>query len=354
VTSRAPGRYAVAVPGRSGEEPPKSSPRVALLELSRAYVVSRAIHVAAELGVADQVGSVPVPVEHLAERTGVDAARLTRLLRLLAAHRVFAEVEPGSFVATPMSDAMRDDAAQSLRPALRMVTPSWWMALGDLGQAVLTGEPSFRRVLGEEFFSYLRRHPDEQRRFDEGMAANSATSDRTIASAYDFASASTVVDLGGGRGGLLSAILELHPQIRGILFDQPNVVAKSQLALDPAIANRCEMVGGDLFMTVPSGADVYVIRGVLHDFDDGQCVGLLDVCRRAMGSAGRLLVVERSSIPDNRPHEAKTIDVLMMALLGGRERTRFDWERLLSSAQLRLRSEIPTESEFTIFEAVST
>jgi C-methyltransferase len=323
--------------------------RERVLELSRAYILSRAIHVAAELGVADHVGDAPVPVIELARQTGTDPGHIERLLRLLAAHHIFTEVRPGEFAATPGSAVLREDAPDSLRPTLRMVTAPWWSAVGALGHTVKTGATAFEFLHGQTFFSYLQDHHDDQLRFDAGMAANSVRSDDAIACAYDFSHASVVLDVGGGRGGLLWAIGQHYPHLRAILFDQPQVVESSPL-IAAAANERYAGIGGDFFQEVPSGADIYLLKGVLHDFDDDQSVSLLGNCRRAMSRHSRLLIAERQLAPDDQPHEAKIIDILMMALLGGRERSLDELKTLLAACDLKLMRQFPTSSEFTISE----
>ncbi len=324
--------------------------REQVLEQSRAYVLSRAIHVAAELGVANHVGDTPVPVGELARLTASRPVFLERLLRFLAGHRIFAEVAPGEFVATPASDVFRDDAPSSLRPGLRMVNAAWWAAVGGLGHTVTTGETAFGSLHEEVFFSYLKHHPEDQSRFDAGMASNSRSSDDAIARAYDFSRFPKVVDIGGGRGGLVRAIVERHPGVEGTLFDQPQVIERSVLPAEGPLTDRCVRLGGDFFQEVPPGADIYVIKGVLHDFDDEKALLILRNCRRAMSPRSGLLIVERLISPDNQAHQAKTIDLLMMALLGGRERSLPEWERLLGAADLALVQQHPTASEFTISE----
>jgi len=328
-----------------------SDDRARVLAMSRAYVLSRAIHVVAELGVANHVGDAPVSVSELARLTGSHSPHLERLMRCLAGHGIFVERAPGRFAATSLSNVLRDDAPSSLRSGLRMVNAAWWAAVGALGHSVMTGETAFAPLYGDPFFAWLKKNPDDQIRFDAGMASNSRTSDEAIARAYDFSSAELVVDVGGGRGGLVHAIVEQHRNVKALLFDQPQVVQHSILPKEGALARRCSSFAGDFLQTVPSGAQIYVIKGVLHDFDDDRCVTILHNCRRAMSPSGRILIVERLIAPDNRAHEAKTIDLLMMALLGGRERTIAEWEQLIRSAELRLVRQITTESEFTIAEA---
>jgi C-methyltransferase len=315
-----------------------------VLEMSRGYVLARAIHVAAELGLADQVGDDAVSARELARSTHTQPGPLERLLRLLAAHGIFEERAPGTFVATERSRAMREDA---LRPGLRMVNAAWWDAVGELGRAVASGEPAFAARQGQAFFAYLKDHPDAQQRFDAGMASNSRAAERAIADAYDFGAAGTLVDVGGGRGGLVRAILERHAAVSCTLYDQPQVVQHALIA-DTA---RSTVVAGDFFAGVPAGADLYVIKGVLHDFDDARCGVILQNIRRVLPAQGRLLIVERTVAADNTPHQAKTIDLMMMALLGGRERTTDEWRALLGSTGFRLLRQVPTASEFTISEA---
>ncbi|HVY45252.1 MAG TPA: methyltransferase, partial [Minicystis sp.] len=310
----------------------RTTPRDELLDLSRAYVLARAIHVAAELGVADHVDANPVTAGEIARLTGARAPQLERLLRFLSGHRIFAEARPGAFVATPMSNVLKTDAPDSLRPALRMVNAAWWAAVGHLDHAVKTGESAFADLHGQPFFTWLKEHGDAQERFDAGMANTSRTSDEAIARAYDFSRAPVVVDVGGGRGGLLRAILERHPSVRGVLFEQTQVVAAVRAPAAASIAARFEARAGDVFERVPDGGRIYVIKGVLHDFDDEKALVALRNCRRALADDGRLLVIERLLAGDDRPHQAKTIDVLMMALLGGRERALAEWEHLFESA----------------------
>jgi C-methyltransferase len=328
-----------------------SGARARVLAMSRAYVLSRAIHVVAELGIANYVSDAAVSVGELARLTGSHPAHLERLMRCLAGHGIFAERAPGEFAATSLSNVLRDDAPCSLRSGLRMVNAAWWAAVGALGHSVTTGETAFVHLHEDPFFAWMKKNPDDQIRFDAGMAGNSRTSDEAIARAYDFSKVDQVVDVGGGRGGLVRAIVERHPGVKAVLFDQPQVVQHSMLPTEGVLAGRCSSVAGDFFQTAPPGAQVYLIKGVLHDFDDEQCVAILRNCRRAMAPRGRILIVERFIAPDNRAHEAKTIDLLMMALLGGRERTIVEWEQLLRSADLQLERHISTESEFTIAEA---
>ncbi|HVE82495.1 MAG TPA: methyltransferase [Myxococcales bacterium] len=328
------------------EDAPLAGARQQLIDLSRAYLVSRSIHAVAELGVADHVGDAPVEVEALARHTGTRPELLQRVLRLLAAYGVFEEAGAGRFGHTPLSRLLREDAEGSLRAGLRHVNGAWWAAAGDLLHSLRTGEPAFAHLHGAPMFSWLKDHPEQQERFDAGMANQSRAGDQAVVDAYDFSGVLTFVDLGGGRGGLVRAILARYPEARGTLFDQPQVLARA-----PAPEGRFSHLAGDFFQAVPPGADAYLFKGVLHDFPDDRCVEILRACRRAMGRASRLLLIERVPLPDNRPHPAKHLDVLMMILLAGQERSPEQWGALLASAGLKLVRQIPTRSELTILEA---
>jgi C-methyltransferase len=326
--------------------------RERLLEMSRAYLLSRAIHVAAELGVANHVGDTAVRASELARLTGSYEPYLERLLRFLAGYGIFAEAAPGSFLATPLSALLADGHPTSMRAGLSMVNSAWWAAVGDLDHAVRTGNTAFDFRHRQPFFAYLKENPQEQQSFDAGMASNSRSSDQAIARAYDFSRSGLLLDIGGGRGGLLKAVLERHANLRGQLFDQPQVIERAQaIEASTALQGRLSYIAGDFFQAVPGGADTYLLKGVLHDFDDERCMQILKNCRRAMQPPSKLLIIERLVSPDNLAHQAKTIDVLMMVLLGGRERPASAWADLLRGADFQLRQQLSTDSEFTISEA---
>ncbi len=320
-------------------------------EMSRWYMVSRAIHVAAELGIAELIGDDPVAAADCAGQAEIQPLALERLLRLLASYGVFEETDDGRFKATELSNLLRDDHPRSLRPNLRRIGAAWWGAAGDLGHSVATGEPAFRHVNGMMFFEYLAQNPDQQRRFDEGMAKISEADNAAVASAYDFSGFATIVDVGGGRGGLLAEILARAPRARGVLFDQPQVVAEPTALEANGLLDRCDCVGGDFFGEVPPGGDCYIIKGVLHDFTDGQCVQILANCRAALAGDARLLVVDRV-LPTSRdgPHANIIMDVQMMYLLGGRERRVPEWHTLFGEAGLKVAGLYETDSDFALVE----
>lgn len=320
-------------------------------EMSRLYYLSRAIHVAAELGIADQLAEEPVTVTSLAEITGTNGAALRRLLRFLSAYRVFEERSPDSFCNTDLSSVLRDDHPHSVRANLRRIRTFWWSAIGELEHSIRTGESAFSHVHGVPFFQYLKSNEDIQKRFDEAMARISDTDDAAIASAYDFARFERIVDVGGGRGGLLVQILERAPDAVGVLFEQPQVVEVATRLDEADLLHRSEKIGGDFFEMVPDGADCYVIKGVLHDFDDDQCVAILSNCRKALSDGGCVLIANQD-LPASidGPHPNLTMDVQMMALLHGRERSAHEWSNLFQQSGLKLGDAIQTDVGFTLVE----
>ena len=320
-------------------------------DMSRLYYLSRAIHVAAELGIADHLTEEPVTAASLAQKTGTNSAALKRLLRFLSAYRIFEESAPDGFRNTALSAVLRDDHPQSVRANQRRIRAFWWSAVGDLEHSIRTGEAAFAHVHGVPFFQYLKSDADIQRRFDDGMARKSDADDAAIASAYDFSRFDRIVDVGGGRGGLLVRILMRAPDATGVLFEQPQVVEQATRLDDAGLLDRTQKIAGDFFESVPDGADCYVIKGVLHDFDDDQCVGILSNCRTAMNADGCVLIANQD-LPAtiDGPHPNLTMDIQMMTLLGGRERSVSEWSELFRRSGLKLGDTIDTGVGFTLIE----
>ncbi len=321
-------------------------------EMSRLYYVSRAIHVVAELGLADHLGDEPLSPRDLAEITGTNAAALTRLLRFLSAYGIFQEIPAGKFSHTVLSSVFRQDHPNSVRATLRRIGEFWWSAVGDLEHSIRTGESAFNHVHGVPFFQFLKENPDIQERFDEAMARVSDADDAAIAAAYDFKQFHRIVDVGGGRGGLLAQILLSAPDASGILFDQPQVIEQATRLEESGLSDRTELVGGDFFDSVPKGGDCYVIKGVLHDFDDDQCVTIISNCRKAMNANGRVVISNQDlPSPIEGPHPNLTMDIQMMTLLSGRERSETEWAELFRRSGLKLIGSVPTIVGFTLIYA---
>jgi len=331
------------------------SPRDALLRMTNAYQVSQAIHVAATLGIADLLEDGSRSADELAEATGTYAPSLYRLLRALASVGVFTEQGDGRFGSTPLAEYLRTDAPGSLRAWARLIgQPYVWASWGHLLHSVRTGEPAFPDLHGTNVWEHRAAHPEEGAIFDAAMTDLSAPVAEAVAQSYDFSRIGVLADVGGGEGGLLAAILAANPALRGVLFDQPHVVATAGALLERAgVADRCEVVGGSFLETVPEGADAYLLKSVIHDWDDAAAIEILRTCRAAMADTARLLVVEPVIQPGNEPDRAKFSDLNMLVMLGGRERTADDFERLYTEAGFNLTSVVPTGSPpFNIIDGV--
>ena len=312
--------------------------------------ITQGLAVAAELGLADLLADGSLSVEELAKRTGANGGGLYRLMRALAGVGVFERDADGRFALTPRAGMLRSGVHGSQRDFASMMGAEFQATWGELLHTVRTGEAGFQKRFGAPFFEYMTRHPDRHRIYDDAMTGVHGGETGPMLAAYDFSRFRTVVDVGGGKGLLLAAVLDRHPAVQGILFDLPAVADRARDVLSgSAVAGRCRVEGGDFFAAVPDGADAYVLRHVIHDWEDRDAVAILRRCREAMHSDGRILVVEMV-IPDgNRPHFGKWLD-LMMLLVGGRERTEEEYARLFTEAGLRLTRIVPTEAEISVVE----
>jgi hypothetical protein len=329
-------------------------PSAALLGLVNGYQVSQAIHVAATLGIADLLDSGPRSSDDLAEATGTHPRALYRLLRALASVGVFREDNDRRFALTPLGECLQFDAIEPVGPwAVYIGQLEFWQTWGHLLHSVRTGENAFRHIHGMNVWEYRARSPEAGAIFDRAMTGLSRGVTEAVLKAYDFAQFASVVDVGGGQGALLAAILAKHPSARGVVFDQPQVVAGAGPVLRAAgVADRCQVVGGDFFEAVPDGGDAYVLKSILHDWEDEQATAILRSCRRAIGPGGKLLVIEREISPPNAGARAKFVDLLMMVGAGGRERTREEWASLFAAGGFRLVGVTPTENMWSVIEGV--
>lgn len=330
-----------------------TSARGTLLKMLNGYQVSQALHVAAALGIPNLLVDGPRSVDELAEASGAHAPTLYRLLRALSGIGVFEEVD-GRFGATPISEHLRTDTPGSIGAwAVNMGQPHHWNTWGHLLDSVKSGEPAFQQLYGTSVWDYRAEHPREQAIFDAAMTALSAGVIGAVVRAYDFSPIRVLVDVGGGEGSLLAAILAANSNLHGILFDQPAVVARADTLFQQAgVAGRCEVVPGSFFEVVPPGADGYLLKSILHDWRDDHAVAILQRCRDAIADDGKLLVVERLIRPGNEPDPVKFMDLNMLVMLGGRERSADDFRALFSDAGFRLTRIVPTETEISIIEGV--
>ncbi|MGA4839807.1 methyltransferase [Streptomyces sp. G45] len=306
-------------------------------ELAASHLYSSALRAVTVHRVADHLadagGTLPVP--ELARRAGVHAPSLRRVLRLLATKGVFREDADGAFALTPAAERLRGTPGAQRDEVLFSTDALMVRAIAALDDTLRTGTPGFDTVHGAPFFAYLATHPDAQSLFDLGMAALSGPVDEVIAETYPFPETGTVVDVGGGRGGLLKAVLTRRPGLTGVLFDQEQTVARHLLDTKE-LTGRWRAQAGDFFTAVPPGGDVYVLKHILHDWSDEECLGILRAIRAAVPPTGRLVAVDPVLPEGNAPHFGKAVDVIMLAAFTGQERTRDEFAALFQKAGFRL------------------
>jgi hypothetical protein len=309
---------------------------------------------ATKLGVPDALGARALAPDALAARVGANAAFLRRVLRALASVGVVAEDARGRFKLTKLGATLRSGRGSLRDFALMIVAPYNFRSWARLTEAVVQGRTAFDLEFGRPIFEYLRDHPDDDRQFSASMASISANENDAVAGAYPFGRHTRIVDVGGAHGHLLAAILRRHKKLRGVLYDQPQVVAgaaASGFVSAPGIRERCEVVGGSFFDAVPAGADAYLMKYIIHDWDDAQCARILGHCRDAMAPGGRVIVADRVIAPGNGADWSKWLDINMMVGPGGQERTRGEFAALFASAGLKLVRVHPTRSPLSLLEA---
>jgi SAM-dependent methyltransferase len=328
------------------------APADTLLGIVRGYHHAQALWVAATLGIADHLANGPRSVSDLAAATGTHAPSLLRLLRALASIDVFAENDGQRFCLTPLAEPLRADAPSSARNLLRLLgDPILFASWGQLLHSVRTGGPAFNQVYGMGLYPYLAQHPEAAEVFNAGMA--SLPRHQAALEIYEFGDAGTIVDVGGGNGRLITAILRAHPEQRGILYDLPEVVASARERLErEGLGERCQVVGGGFMESVPAGGDLYLLSDVLHNWDDSQALTILANCRKVMAAAGRLVVIQEVLPANNDDAIGRFSDLNMLILLGGRERTADDFRELLSTAGFAMSRIIPTRVSYSVIEAV--
>jgi hypothetical protein len=337
----------------TGDTP--EDPAAALRRLTIGFQVSEAIHVAATFGVADHVAAGVHDCADLAAATETDPEALYRVLRALAAVGVFVERDDRHFDLTPVGEHLRSDASPSLRGWASFIgRPYYWQAWSGLIESVQTGENAFQRLHGVSAWEYRAAHPDDGAIFDRAMAGLTRQVTAAVLTAYDFARFGCVADVGGGSGAFLVGLLSAYANLSAVLFDQPHVIANVDPALAGELADRCTVIGGDFFVSVPAGADAYVVKSVLHDWPDAEAVTILESCRAAGGAGSTLLIVERALGDANAGADNKFSDLNMLVVPGGQERTVEAYHALLEPAGYRLDRVIETASPMMILEALAT
>jgi hypothetical protein len=313
--------------------------------------LSRAVCTIAELGIADQIGpGSPEAVESLAGATGCHERSLYRILRFLASHGIFQEIGNRQFDHTPLSHCLRSDAEGSFRSAAQMghrVYPAW----DGLHHAAITGESGFNKVFGQPLFDYIGTQPDLAPIFDAAMPAIHGHETAAMLEAYDFSAVHFLADIGGGNGSLIAAVLQRYPKIRGLLFDLGHVAERARESLKAyCVDGRCSVIEGNFFESLPGGADTYLFRHIIHDWNDEQAVQILSNCRKVIPKDGRVLIIEAVVPSGNKPSLAKDFDIVMLVFPGGTERTEEEYGLLLKQAGFQLSSVTPSTSVISVVE----
>ena len=324
-------------------------PQTAILRITGQLLSARCIAIVTELGLADALAEKPQKAEELAETCGVHAPSLFRMLRFLASIGIFHQDDTGAFRNTERSNVLRRDIEGSVFPLVRQ---GWqdvvWDTYRHLPDGLRTGEPAYTLAHGEAFFDHLAKNPNLGAMFDTSMALMSGPENDVIAGTYPFGEAKSVIDIGGGRGGLLASILTKHESLNGILFDQQQVIEHPDALIEAGLGGRYQCKAGDFFKSVPEGADVYLLKRILHDWSDDDAIRILTSVRQALSPEARVAVIDAVIKPGNDADPNKYLDLGIMTLLKGRERTAEEFEALFTSAGLQLLRILPTPAPSTM------
>ncbi len=333
--------------------PGQMPPEAQLMQIAGGCILTQAVYVAAKLGIADLLKEKPESVAELARKTNTHERALYRVLRALVSVGVFTETEPQVFALNPPADLLRTDAPGSMRDAAIFIGERWhWDVYGEMLYSVQTGKVAWEHVHGQEAFPYLQQNPDQYEIFNRAMTSLSTNALPAIVEAYDFNGVAKLADIAGGHGMLLAGFLRSNPQLKGLLFDLPEVIEGAPALLEKeGVTERVELATGDFFESVPAGPDAYIMKFIIHDWDDERAIRILKNIHRASPANGRVLLVEMVVPEDNGPHFSKIQDLEMLVSPGGVERTKKEYRELLAQAGFELKQIIPTKSPLSIIEA---
>ena len=332
---------------------PETAAAQQLMQLSTGYILSTALHAAVRLKIADVIGAGTTSVQALARETKANEDALYRVMRLLASVGVFEERAPREFANTTASSMLRSNVPGSMYPmALWMADPTHLRIYADAIHSVMTGQPAVEKTFGVPVFEYFPRNPELSEIFNDAMTSFSAMVVPAVLESYDFSGIRTLVDVAGGHGGVLTAVLQKYPAMQGVLFDLEHVIAGAGRASPQlGLADRCRTVAGNFFEAVPEGGDAYIMKHIIHDWDDERALLILRNIRKAMNRGGRVILIESVVLPGNQPDFAKIIDLEMLLLPGGRERTEAEFRALFAAAGLEMTRIVPTRSPLSVIEA---
>lgn len=330
-------------------------PQAILMQMLFGFAPARAIGIAAELRIADLLTDGSKTAEELALKTNSHTRSLYRLLRACASVGVFSEDADNRFSLSPMAEFLRSDNPESLRAFAEMLSHGeQFQTWAALDYSVQTGTPAFDKVHGMPIFEYYPSHPKSGQIFNDAMTSLSLGSSMAVIQAYDFSGITKLVDIGGGHGFLLASILEKYQGIKGILFDTTSIVEEARELLEKhGVSNRCETVGGNFFESTPTGGDAYIMKHIIHDWNDEECVTILKNCRNGITKGGKLLVIEMVVPNGNEPSLSKLLDLQMLAVLPGCERTEAEYNKLFNEAGFKLTKIVPTMSPYSVIEGVA-
>jgi hypothetical protein len=320
--------------------------------MATGYWLSQAIYVAAKLGVADLLKDGPKSCAELAAATSADQRSLFRLMRALSSANIFVSLPDGRFALSNIGRELRSDVPGSQRAIAITLGELHYQAWGELLHSVQTGNPAFDKAFDAGLFEYLQGNAEAAKAFHEGMTDVSSMVAYAVLMAYDFSGISSMVDIGGGEGAFLRKILELHPEIEGTIFDLEPALKKAHRLNAEMSKGKCSAVAGNFFESVPAGADAYIMCDVIHDWDDEQCVTILQNCRKAMNKNGRVLVVETVVPEGDARCFSKLLDVNMLVMTRGQERTRSEYNALFEAAGYKLTRVVRTVAPQSVIEGV--
>ena len=332
----------------------ESSPEMRLSHLISGIAATHMVFAAAKLCIADRLKDGAKSSEELARETNVHPRALYRLLRGLTALGIFAEVEPGHFSLTPMAELLRSDVPGSMRSWATIQGEEWARnSWGNILYGVKTNKPAFSDQHGMGIYDYFAKHPEAAEGFNDAMTCVSGQEAAAVLAVYNFAGIRNIVDVGGGHGRLISAVLDANPQMRGVLFDLPSVVKGAKEPMDSTgVSDRCQLVSGDFFESVPGGGDAYILKSIIHCWSDERALVILSNCRRAMKKDGRLLLVERDLPAGAESSFGKIFDVIMLVFQDGFERTEAEYSRLMEASGFQLTRVLRTPSPMNVFEGI--
>lgn len=329
-------------------------PTVVMRQMIFGYVLTKAIHIAAKLNIAELLSTHgPLSAAELAVKSGADGESVHRLLRALASVGIFAEGTDSKFSITPLAECLKDDSPQSVKAMALMAGSLFYKAYEELPYSVKTGKEGFAKAIGAPPFEYLTKNPDEGKIFDRMMTDIHGDESAPMVEAYDFSDYDTVVDIGGGNGELITSILNKNSKVRGVLFDLPDVINRAkENIIASGLNERCQLAAGNFFESVIAGGDAYVMRHIIHDWNDDDAVTILSNCKKAMNPGGKILVVEAVIQDGNDPSPFKFLDLTML-LIGGKERTKEQFENIFSRAGLKVNRIVPFQQDLSVVEGVA-